>query len=120
MEPQPAWEAAKENIQPLRRGRNIASLTEALQNPEILEEKKRYLLNREPFLHRIAVDGSTNDFNLRFSLYFWVPEVWISNIYPESVLFLDREFEEDLRAYEGEDPLQVWDRWVVHLLPVMI
>ncbi|XP_003739831.1 mitotic checkpoint serine/threonine-protein kinase BUB1 beta [Galendromus occidentalis] len=66
MEPQPAWEAAKENIQPLRRGRNIASLTEALQNPEILEEKKR-------------------------------------------------EFEEDLRAYDGEDPLHVWDSYLTWL-----
>lgn len=41
--PTVVWEAAKENIQPLRRGRNITFLTEALtMNSDMLEEKKRY------------------------------------------------------------------------------
>ncbi|OQR76900.1 mitotic checkpoint serine/threonine-protein kinase BUB1 beta-like [Tropilaelaps mercedesae] len=62
-----AWEAAKENIQPLRRGRNITLLTEALtMDPEMLEEKKG-------------------------------------------------EFEEALRAYEGDDPLEIWDSYLTWL-----
>ncbi|XP_022688756.1 mitotic checkpoint serine/threonine-protein kinase BUB1 beta-like [Varroa jacobsoni] len=65
--PTVVWEAAKENIQPLRRGRNITFLTEALtMNSDMLEEKKR-------------------------------------------------EFEEALRAYDGDDPLEVWDSYLTWL-----
>ncbi|XP_077395594.1 mitotic checkpoint serine/threonine-protein kinase BUB1 beta [Festucalex cinctus] len=60
------WELCKENIQPLRRGRNMSSLLQALSqdglNPAILQQR--------------------------------------------------RAFESELRLYNGDDPLDVWDRYI--------
>ncbi|XP_077588119.1 mitotic checkpoint serine/threonine-protein kinase BUB1 beta [Stigmatopora nigra] len=62
------WELCKENIQPLRRGRNMSSLLQAIShskdglNPAILQQRQA--------------------------------------------------FESELRLYEGDDPLDVWDRYI--------
>ncbi|XP_077476548.1 mitotic checkpoint serine/threonine-protein kinase BUB1 beta [Stigmatopora argus] len=62
------WELCKENIQPLRRGRNMSSLLQAIShskdglNPAILQERQA--------------------------------------------------FESELRLYDGDDPLDVWDRYI--------
>ncbi|CAN9502253.1 unnamed protein product [Ophioblennius macclurei] len=61
------WELSKENIQPLRRGRVMSTLHQALSQQ----------------------DG------------------------PRSVINQQRQaFESELRLYEGDDPLSVWDRYV--------
>ncbi|XP_061553071.1 mitotic checkpoint serine/threonine-protein kinase BUB1 beta [Phycodurus eques] len=62
------WELCKENIQPLRRGRNMSALLQALNqnkdglSPAILQQKQA--------------------------------------------------FESELRLYDGDDPLDVWDRYI--------
>ncbi|CAJ1073823.1 mitotic checkpoint serine/threonine-protein kinase BUB1 beta [Xyrichtys novacula] len=62
------WELCKENIQPLRRGRAISALHQALSQQQ---------------------DG------------------------PSSAVNQQRQaFESELRMYEGEDPLDVWDRYI--------
>ncbi|XP_029972930.1 mitotic checkpoint serine/threonine-protein kinase BUB1 beta [Salarias fasciatus] len=61
------WELSKENIQPLRRGRAISALHQALSQQ----------------------DG------------------------PSSVINQQRQaFESELRMYDGDDPLSVWDRYI--------
>uniref|UniRef100_A0AAY5K935 BUB1 N-terminal domain-containing protein n=1 Tax=Esox lucius TaxID=8010 RepID=A0AAY5K935_ESOLU len=59
------WELSKENIQPLKKGRAISALQEALSQQQ---------------------EGSSSIHNLAF--------------------------ESELRVYEGDDPLDVWDRYV--------
>lgn len=62
------WELSKENIQPLRRGRAISALHQALSQQQ---------------------DG------------------------PTSVINQQRQaFESELRTYDGDDPLGVWDRYI--------
>nr|XP_020470156.1 mitotic checkpoint serine/threonine-protein kinase BUB1 beta [Monopterus albus] len=62
------WELSKENIQPLRRGRAISALHQALSQQQ---------------------DG------------------------PNSVINQQRQaFESELRIYDGDDPLDVWDRYI--------
>ncbi|XP_057716113.1 mitotic checkpoint serine/threonine-protein kinase BUB1 beta [Corythoichthys intestinalis] len=62
------WELCKENIQPLRRGRNMSALLQALShskdglNPAVLQQRQA--------------------------------------------------FESELRLYDGDDPLDVWDRYI--------
>ncbi|XP_016525556.1 mitotic checkpoint serine/threonine-protein kinase BUB1 beta-like [Poecilia formosa] len=62
------WELSKENIQPLRRGRDISVLHQALSQRE---------------------EGPTSAINQQKQM-----------------------FESELRMYEGEDPLSVWDRYI--------
>ncbi|XP_023208173.1 mitotic checkpoint serine/threonine-protein kinase BUB1 beta [Xiphophorus maculatus] len=62
------WELSKENIQPLRRGRDISVLHQALSQRE---------------------EGPTSAINQQKQM-----------------------FESELRIYEGEDPLSVWDRYI--------
>ncbi|KAI4875149.1 hypothetical protein NFI96_013023 [Prochilodus magdalenae] len=61
------WELCKENIQPLRRGRAISALHQALQQQE----------------------GSNSALNQQKQAY-----------------------ETELRMYDGDDPLDVWDRYI--------
>ncbi|KAL7873447.1 hypothetical protein AOLI_G00125180 [Acnodon oligacanthus] len=61
------WELCKENIQPLRRGRAISALHQALQQQE----------------------GSSTSLNQQKQAY-----------------------ETELRMYDGDDPLDVWDRYI--------
>lgn len=61
------WELCKENIQPLRRGRAISALTEALS---LQQEGSRAITQRQ------------------------------------------QAFEKELRMYDGDDPLDVWDRYI--------
>ncbi|XP_038150391.1 mitotic checkpoint serine/threonine-protein kinase BUB1 beta [Cyprinodon tularosa] len=62
------WELSKENIQPLRRGRAISALHQALSQQE---------------------EGSTSAINQQKQM-----------------------FESELRMYDGDDPLSVWDRYI--------
>lgn len=62
------WELSKENIQPLRRGRHITALQEALTQHQ---------------------DG-----------------------FSSAIIQQRQSFETELRVYEGEDPLDVWDRYI--------
>ncbi|XP_048083938.1 mitotic checkpoint serine/threonine-protein kinase BUB1 beta [Alosa alosa] len=62
------WELCKENIQPLRRGRAISTLTEALS---LQQEGSSAITQRT-----------------------------------------QQAFESELRIYEGDDPLDVWDRYI--------
>ncbi|XP_005742852.1 mitotic checkpoint serine/threonine-protein kinase BUB1 beta isoform X2 [Pundamilia nyererei] len=62
------WELSKENIQPLRRGRAISALHQALSQQQ---------------------DGPTSAINQQ-----------------------RQAFESELRTYEGDDPLSVWDRYI--------
>ncbi|KAG7226161.1 hypothetical protein INR49_014256, partial [Caranx melampygus] len=62
------WELSKENIQPLRRGRDISVLHQALSQQQ---------------------DGVSSAINQQ-----------------------RQAFESELRMYEGDDPLDVWDRYV--------
>ncbi|XP_069008090.1 mitotic checkpoint serine/threonine-protein kinase BUB1 beta [Embiotoca jacksoni] len=62
------WELSKENIQPLRRGRDISALHQALSQQQ---------------------DGPTSAINQQ-----------------------RQAFESELRLYEGDDPLSVWDRYI--------
>ncbi|XP_063080042.1 mitotic checkpoint serine/threonine-protein kinase BUB1 beta [Engraulis encrasicolus] len=61
------WELCKENIQPLRRGRDISALTEALSMKQ---------------------EGSS------------------------TIAQRQQAFESELRMYDGDDPLDVWDRYI--------
>ncbi|XP_028251681.1 mitotic checkpoint serine/threonine-protein kinase BUB1 beta [Parambassis ranga] len=61
------WELSKENIQPLRRGRAISALHQALSHS----------------------DGATSAINQQ-----------------------RQAFESELRMYDGDDPLDVWDRYI--------
>ncbi|KAM6913206.1 mitotic checkpoint serine/threonine-protein kinase BUB1 beta [Xenentodon cancila] len=61
------WELCKENIQPLRRGRDISALHQALSQQQ---------------------DG------------------------PTSIIQQRQTFESELRMYDGDDPLSVWDRYI--------
>ncbi|XP_068608168.1 mitotic checkpoint serine/threonine-protein kinase BUB1 beta [Brachionichthys hirsutus] len=61
------WELSKENIQPLRRGRAISALHQALQQQ----------------------DGDNSAINQQ-----------------------RQAFESELRMYDGDDPLDVWDRYI--------
>ncbi|XP_062379694.1 mitotic checkpoint serine/threonine-protein kinase BUB1 beta [Sardina pilchardus] len=61
------WELCKENIQPLRGGRAISTLTEALS---------------------LQQEGSS------------------------AITQRQQAFESELRVYEGDDPLDVWDRYI--------
>ncbi|XP_068194421.1 mitotic checkpoint serine/threonine-protein kinase BUB1 beta [Antennarius striatus] len=61
------WELSKENIQPLRRGRDISALHQALQQQ----------------------DGDNTAINQQRQV-----------------------FESELRMYDGDDPLDVWDRYI--------
>ncbi|XP_012707758.2 mitotic checkpoint serine/threonine-protein kinase BUB1 beta [Fundulus heteroclitus] len=62
------WELSKENIQPLRRGRDISALRQALSQRE---------------------EGPTSAINQQKQM-----------------------FESELRTYDGDDPLSVWDRYI--------
>ncbi|KAK5857234.1 hypothetical protein PBY51_010492 [Eleginops maclovinus] len=62
------WELSKENIQPLRRGRAISALNQALSQQQ---------------------DGLSSTINQQ-----------------------RQAFESELRMYDGDDPLDVWDRYV--------
>ncbi|KAM4542899.1 mitotic checkpoint serine/threonine-protein kinase BUB1 beta isoform 1-T2 [Odontesthes bonariensis] len=62
------WELSKENIQPLRRGRDISALHQALSQQQ---------------------DGPTSAINQQ-----------------------KQAFESELRMYDGDDPLDVWDRYI--------
>ncbi|XP_037550662.1 mitotic checkpoint serine/threonine-protein kinase BUB1 beta [Nematolebias whitei] len=62
------WELSKENIQPLRRGRDISALSQALSQQQ---------------------DGPTSAINQQ-----------------------RQAFESELRIYDGDDPLSVWDRYI--------
>ncbi|XP_037602426.1 mitotic checkpoint serine/threonine-protein kinase BUB1 beta [Sebastes umbrosus] len=62
------WELSKENIQPLRRGRDVSVLHQALSQKE---------------------DGLSSAINQQ-----------------------RQAFESELRMYEGDDPLDVWDRYI--------
>ncbi|KAL0969192.1 hypothetical protein UPYG_G00223690 [Umbra pygmaea] len=62
------WELCKENIQPLKKGRDISALREALSHQQ---------------------EGSSSHINQH-----------------------KQAFESELRVYEGDDPLDVWDRYV--------
>lgn len=62
------WELCKENIQPLRRGRDISALQEALTHHQ---------------------DG----FN-------------------SAIIHQRQSFETEIRMYDGDDPLDVWDRYI--------
>ncbi|KAM4723720.1 mitotic checkpoint serine/threonine-protein kinase BUB1 beta [Anableps anableps] len=62
------WELSKENIQPLRRGRAISALHQALSQRE---------------------EGPTSAINQQKQM-----------------------FESEVRMYEGDDPLSVWDRYI--------
>ncbi|XP_029937770.1 mitotic checkpoint serine/threonine-protein kinase BUB1 beta [Myripristis murdjan] len=62
------WELSKENIQPLRRGRAISALNQALSQQQ---------------------DGPSSAINQQ-----------------------KQSFESELRIYEGDDPLDVWDRYI--------
>ncbi|XP_041810365.1 mitotic checkpoint serine/threonine-protein kinase BUB1 beta [Chelmon rostratus] len=62
------WELSKENIQPLRRGRAISALHQALSQQQ---------------------DGLTSAINQQ-----------------------RQAFESELRTYDGDDPLDVWDRYI--------
>lgn len=62
------WELSKENIQPLRRGRDISALHQALSLRE---------------------EGPTSSINQQKQM-----------------------FESELRMYDGDDPLSVWDRYI--------
>uniref|UniRef100_A0AAY5JXI0 BUB1 N-terminal domain-containing protein n=1 Tax=Esox lucius TaxID=8010 RepID=A0AAY5JXI0_ESOLU len=62
------WELSKENIQPLKKGRAISALQEALSQQQ---------------------EGSSSATNQH-----------------------KQAFESELRVYEGDDPLDVWDRYV--------
>ncbi|XP_023258484.1 mitotic checkpoint serine/threonine-protein kinase BUB1 beta [Seriola lalandi dorsalis] len=62
------WELSKENIQPLRRGRDISALHQALSQQQ---------------------DGLSSAINQQ-----------------------RQAFESELRMYEGDDPLDVWDRYI--------
>ncbi|NP_001239175.2 mitotic checkpoint serine/threonine-protein kinase BUB1 beta isoform X1 [Oryzias latipes] len=62
------WELSKENIQPLRRGRDISALHQALSQQQ---------------------DGPTSAINQQ-----------------------RQTFESELRMYDGDDPLGVWDRYI--------
>ncbi|KAJ0062653.1 hypothetical protein NL108_004269 [Boleophthalmus pectinirostris] len=62
------WELCKENIQPLRRGRHISVLQEALTQHQ---------------------DG-----------------------FSSAIIHQRQSFETELRMYDGDDPLDVWDRYI--------
>ncbi|XP_038584857.1 mitotic checkpoint serine/threonine-protein kinase BUB1 beta [Micropterus salmoides] len=62
------WELSKENIQPLRRGRDISALHQALSQQQ---------------------DGLSSALNQQ-----------------------RQAFESELRMYDGDDPLDVWDRYI--------
>ncbi|XP_070777122.1 mitotic checkpoint serine/threonine-protein kinase BUB1 beta [Enoplosus armatus] len=62
------WELSKENIQPLRRGRDISALHQALSQQQ---------------------DGLSSAINQQ-----------------------RQAFESELRMYDGDDPLDVWDRYI--------
>ncbi|XP_029981883.1 mitotic checkpoint serine/threonine-protein kinase BUB1 beta [Sphaeramia orbicularis] len=62
------WELCKENIQPLRRGRHISALQEALSQQQ---------------------EGDNSAINQQ-----------------------RQAFESELRMYDGDDPLDVWDRYI--------
>ncbi|CAK6976783.1 mitotic checkpoint serine/threonine-protein kinase BUB1 beta [Scomber scombrus] len=62
------WELSKENIQPLRRGRDISALHQALS---------------------LQQDGFSSTINQQ-----------------------RQAFESELRMYDGDDPLDVWDRYI--------
>lgn len=64
----PEWELCKENIQPLRHGRRISALQEALSQQQ---------------------DGVHS-----------------------AIIQQGQSFESELRVYDGDDPLDVWDRYI--------
>lgn len=87
------WELSKENIQPLRRGRAVSALHQALSQLQ---------------------DGDSSAINQQRQYGWFLLNTFyrpFSNDNGEFVtVFLSRAFESELRIYDGDDPLDVWDR----------
>ncbi|KAM8913606.1 mitotic checkpoint serine/threonine-protein kinase BUB1 beta isoform 1-T3 [Spinachia spinachia] len=101
------WELSKENIQPLRRGRAISTLQQALsQQQEGLSSAVHQQRQYGWFIGNASPVG-------------WRPRlssclvITVSHLQSLALsLSLPRGFESELRMYEGEDPLDVWDRYI--------
>lgn len=87
------WELSKENVQPLKQGRKMANLTAALA-PSSVDQTRIFREKQWVFLH----------FQLQQMLLNWTGVL--------TFLFLrfQREFEAQIRTYEGDDPLEIWYR----------
>lgn len=92
------WELSKENIQPLRRGRAISALHQALSQQQ-------------------EGDSSAINQQRQYGTYFkqqhpdWnTPFLFLLDDGSFVAFCSSRAFESELRMYDGDDPLNVWDR----------
>ena len=99
------WELFKENVRPLKRGRKVHLLNEALKSHNDNQLKKSLLENRRFYF-------------LSFTL--WTIFLW--NIL-WSIFLIDffmwgfRRLIEAIDEYQGDDPLQPWLEWVLSTPP---
>nr|GMD31085.1 mitotic spindle checkpoint protein BUBR1 [Ipomoea batatas] len=99
------WELFKENVRPLKRGRNISLLNDALKSHSDFQLKKSLLDKR-----RFVLTNSLVDSDPGFILF---PKF---NLPP----FITRRLIEAVDEYKGEDPLQPWlecIKWVQESFP---
>lgn len=98
------WELSKENIQPLRRGRNMSSLNRALSQ---LHDGDSTAINQQ----RQYELWPTFLLNCPFSVSSEQIQFFVIMTFGFSLRF-SRAFESELRMYDGDDPLDVWHRYV--------
>lgn len=111
------WELYKENVRPLKRGRNVRLLNDALKSHTDIQLKKSLLHNRR-YPH-IFISFVPNIFMLIRLIakglccicHFWLNVLlWL----PFSLSWIGfRRLIEAIDEYKGDDPLQPWLQWVI-------
>lgn len=103
-QPDQDWEACKENFQPLKTGRKAAALRDSTADlrTQAIEARRRYVCRWVGVLERLLLLPAACRHSSAAGALAKSPS------FPPAVTC--RQFWEELSAYEGDDPLEVWLR----------